>query len=416
MKMEEEKSSFASSSTDDDCVTYYDDDPDKHFDALKMNSSLLTNLLVSSSEPPFSVDKWIELGKHIGTNTHLKYLEIRMDGTDEDDLLRSSETSERFFAGLSSNRSLEKLILQDFIVGHTQLKILKPFFVYNDNLVDIFIDSAYDLPQEAASVMTDALRLRKKESPIKAVSISSCGVTDKSVPAITELAMVCPQLQILDLSFNQVKEGGCDAIAAYLQHPKCKLKKLDLQYNKISNAGIRIIAGSIQSNSRLKTLRVDGNETGGKETSVDVFANLLCDRSSINATCASNHTLQKVTGCDGFPSSKILERLLQVNQMENKIKSAREKIFMFHLEGEFDLAPFERMDLKVVVEVMGWLGKDCILRQRNMSAFYRLLRKFPRQCFGGYLEECELRTRKIEKLEQEVEDLKTSNKRLKCEE
>mmetsp|Transcript_32330 Transcript_32330/g.47817 ORF Transcript_32330/g.47817 Transcript_32330/m.47817 type:complete len:118 (+) Transcript_32330:90-443(+) len=106
MKMEEEKSSFASSSTDDDCVTYYDDDPDKHFDALKMNSSLLTRLAVSPQVVPFSMDRGIEFGKNVGRNTHLKYSAIYMllGYTDENDPVGSSETAERFCAGLSANR------------------------------------------------------------------------------------------------------------------------------------------------------------------------------------------------------------------------------------------------------------------------------------------------------------------------
>jgi len=443
---EEDESSLASLSTynlhfdvADGFICDYELNPEQYFDEIKIDSSSLTHLRVCpyTTETQFSSNMWMELGEHLRGNTHLKYLEIDLS---QGNLVRSFETEEKFCSSLSCNRSLEALFLDEFIVGRTQLEVLKPFFAYNDRLVDINISRAYDLPQEV-HIMTNALKLRKKESPIKALSISNCLVTDESFPAIIELAMACPQLQILNLSSNQIGIVGCNAIAAYLQTPRCKLKKLNISCNKVGDDGIRLIANSIQNNYILKNLYVEGNEkqTQDQEISLEPFVDVLCNRSSINATFDSNHTLQNLTEYCSFPSSKNLKMLLKANQINNKWKTAREKIFMAHFEGPFDLAPFGNMDVKILVEVIGWLGKDNILGQRNASAVYRLLQNFPHLC--GFpsrakmlrLQQAEeivsLKTRnqtleaekeemisRIEQLERETEDLKSPNKRSKCEE
>jgi len=70
--------------------------------------------------------------------------------------------------------------------------------------------------------MADALRLRKRESPIKSLTI----------PGVIESARAFPQLQILDLSGNRIGNEGCNAIVAYLQSERCKLKKSTLDITK----------------------------------------------------------------------------------------------------------------------------------------------------------------------------------------
>jgi len=141
---------------------------------------------------------------------------------------------------------------------------------------------------------------------------------------------------------------------------------------------MRVLANSIRSNRRLTQLLLDGNEEEGRITSLDPFVDILCNQSSINATFDSNHTLEALTYYSSCPEN--LAMLLKTNRNKSKWEVARLKILMTHFEGEFDLAPFGCMNLKVLAEVLGWLGKESEKREESLSAVYRLLKNFPHLC------------------------------------
>jgi hypothetical protein len=124
-------------------------------------------------------------------------------------------------------------------------------------------------------------------------STSSCGA-------------LLQRLTKMDMDCNDIGNGGggdgnkcgCDVIATALRDPSCALRVLRLCRNSIDESGIVRLAGSLTHNDILEELYLDDNPGSRSYGSIRAFSDLLCDRSTINSTYLSNHTL-RVLGLGG---------------------------------------------------------------------------------------------------------------------
>lgn len=104
-------------------------------------------------------------------------------------------------------------------------------------------------------------------------------------------------LRYLDIGYNhQVTTlGGLRTFAAILQNPSSSLKKIDLRQNFIDGDTLVSLANwLLMHNTKLTELLLDEHIGSITITGWDAVSNVLRDKSSIDSTFNSNHTLQCV--------------------------------------------------------------------------------------------------------------------------
>ena len=106
----------------------------------------------------------------------------------------------------------------------------------------------------------------------------------------------------------------------------------------------------------------------------EALSNVLCNKSSIDATYQSNHTLEKFTGSAGENIPFGTASLLNMNRNPNKFEVARQKIIESHfLTGRQDAQIFLDMDLNAMPIAIAWMCRDDI----GFLPLYEFLRKMP---------------------------------------
>jgi len=132
-----------------------------------------------------------------------------------------------------------------------------------------------------------------------------------------------------------------------------------------------------------------------KSAGIKALSRILCDRSSIDATFRSNHTLTRVylrvrseillEDFDGLPTlwrpttiqdhyPSHLTNMLQLNRNDNKFEVSRQKILRCHFD-DYDTQQFLDMDLdlEVLPHALAWCGGD----YRGPSLLYGLIKSQP---------------------------------------
>ena len=202
-------------------------------------------------------------------------------------------------------------------------------------------------------------------------------------------------LETLDLRSNNIGNAGCDALAALLADPNCNLSTLDLGRNAIDNEGATTIANSLANNNKLQQLYLHNNPTD--QTIEDIFSNILCNKTNINETYASNHTIQTIDL--GHRHGQQLESLLELNRDTNKNHVAITKILKYH--PNMDMGPFfewgmeeeGEQNLKALPYVVNWFERARVavadeeeeqynLGGRKLNATFQFVKSMP-LLFGG---------------------------------
>ena len=148
------------------------------------------------------------------------------------------------------------------------------------------------------------------------------------------------RFEALFLSWNTLSPSGPGVIAASLADPECRLGTLHLRGTNIGDEGAAILADSLRSNQRLSTIDLEGSNI--TEMGWKAFSSILCDAASINATHASNHTLQ-VIGYHRVPHD--IETLLELNSGEDESIVAAKKILQTHLHLDMEPLFGKKLDL-----------------------------------------------------------------------
>ena len=123
-------------------------------------------------------------------------------------------------------------------------------------------------------------------------------------------------------------------------------------------------ASSLVNNTKLKELILEGDDTPREEVTItnwDALSFVLCNKSSINETFNSNHTLETVSSEWNerhiLPSDLRVRALLQLNRDNIEAEASRRKIIDVHFSGDF-MQPFIVMELKALPHVIAWVARD----------------------------------------------------------
>ena len=308
------------------------------------------------------------LGAAIGNNTHLKTLDIALGGEDPLDIAND----EAFFDGLKRNSSINELLLDcdnHILVGGIEHKILKSYQKFNNNLIRLRINDAV-LDNGGDHFIAETLRWCRN---LKAINLGRTNITDEQLlPMVEAIKRGCnTSLEELHLFGNRIGNTGCHALATLLEDPNSNIQTLDLDENQISNEGATAIANSLVNNTKIQTLELQSNPFD--QSAIDIFCRVLCNKSSVNDTYSSNHTLEWLSLSDeqqGQDEDHLLS-LLILNREKNKSHVAIEKILKYHpnmdMEPLFEWDSDGEQSLKALPYVVGWFE-----RARNATGFYNI--------------------------------------------
>jgi hypothetical protein len=175
------------------------------------------------------------------------------------------------------------------------------------------------------------------------------------------------------------------AVAALIRNPNAMLQDLTFKSESYQDdfdmrLALREIAASLAGNAKLKGLTLKDDMKP-----MDEFDNLLCDCTSLENICNSNHTLNAIRApCDSHSDrtkecNHISDRTkdcLRFNKNQIKSEVIQNNIIQYYFIGEFELAPFASLPLSVLSEVMS-LGEEMSNQQ---TAIFELLRGIPDLC------------------------------------
>jgi hypothetical protein len=163
-------------------------------------------------------------------------------------------------------------------------------------------------------------------------------------------------------------------IASALEIPSCSLEELDFHYSddhsdiQQGDGMTQIFVDALQRNSTLKILRK--KNSGETVFKLVKFLNLLCNKSSIDATYNSNHSLQVLSQWHSSIMIPMeLYSLLHANRDTNKQAVAQKKIIANH---SFEHVNFVQSTLPLILSLVGNAGFE-----KGLSKVYGILRRVP---------------------------------------
>ena len=318
----------------------------------------------------------IILGTALAGNSTLRNLDLSCN------LSKKTAGWTAIFAQLQSAQSLETLDLsQNSRLRDSTANVLANSLVNGTHLKVLDLSQTPKLATEGWQSIYAAL-----QSPLcmlQRLNLRNCPFGNKEVKCLANSLSRNCALRHLDLSSNsRVTALGWGAFSAVLQSPNSALETVDLIGSKsINDYVVMCFAISLAHNSVLKELFLDRGVFSGLDIITtagwEALSNALCNKSSINATFNSNHTLQRLVGPDYsatidddsiplLPSD--LQALLQLNRGNIKAEAARRKILAVHF-GDFNIEPF--VELKVLPHAIAWMAKD----EYGMSLLYQFVRR-----------------------------------------
>ena len=171
---------------------------------------------------------------------------------------------------------------------------------------------------------------------------------------------------------ESISTAGWQTLSNCLRHPESRLEELSIggnfDYDIIADIG-----SCLHDNKSLKTLSVrEWDSTAITSRGWSILTNTLCDKSSIESTFDSNHTLANMPYRAAAPDD--LKSSLCLNELVNKSEVARQKILMHHFSGEDpNIEAFASMNMDILPRAMEWIGRNDL----GLSLMYQVARGMP---------------------------------------
>ena len=311
-----------------------------------------------------------EVGRDIGTNTHL--MTLKLDGRYHYDIAETRLKCQLLCEGVGENRSIETLSFSRFKEhGGEICQFFSTFMENNNNCRRIACHLCYFNREEIKSL---ASALTRRRVPLQELKLWCCGIDDDLVKLLMMAFMENPTMtpKVLNLGDNRnIGEIGCESIANLLKDPMCRVEDFSLCENTwTDNPSAILLANAFLNNKTLKKINLTGTEITA--TGFKALLESVCNLTTINSTYNSNHTLQviKHSVCDWLNETYKLDEILEEdldlkeyldwNMNENKKMVARKKVFMKHFIQNFSFTPFEEMKPELLVRVLVFMDRASV--------------------------------------------------------
>eukprot|EP00956_Cyclotella_meneghiniana_P034823 scaffold108453_cov38-Cyclotella_meneghiniana.AAC.4 len=328
-------------------------------------------------------DRWTRFCAAIGRSEALRILDLSVYISPDDNI--SSEVYrcvEAFYNGLTKNCSIEKLKLSTNVFsGDGNLPILDLNNAkFKDSLKEFEATASVPISNNESIIISSFLE------NTSLATFNLWGLySDES--AFRRIASACYTVNKLRLTCRS--DAQYASIASLLGNDRSVMEELQID-GIISKEQLSTIAAALVNNESLKKLKLhDEWNLRNSEGDFRPMTKTLCDASSIEGICASNHTLQEV-----FPlsMSPMVWDCLRLNKNANKDKVIRKKIARYYFAGDFDISPFAKMPVSLLPEVLSMIRSrrptayhpDSMIQSANsimiQSAIFRILKYIPDLC------------------------------------
>lgn len=239
--------------------------------------------------------------------------------------------------GIKDNRSIK--YLRFFLFPHDFTITFMNGFLTNNEIDWLMLEGEGSNDQ--------AIALANISLQVKRLHIN-CWKREDCYSAVGRLLVSCLRVQCLRMQCDLIH---LIYISTLLCIPQCQLQRLDFD--------------------------IFSDFTGYRLN--DNLFRALCNKSSINSICQSNHSLKCV---DTFSSlSPNVEKCLELNKRGVNF-AIHKKVFLFYFEGAFDITPFRDLPVSAMAKILSDIKnydkrRNVDTERRDLSAVYRLVRAFP---------------------------------------
>ena len=232
------------------------------------------------------------------------------------------------------------------------------------------------LCQENNAALADLLR--KPDNTLKCFTGNFCCGDLKSAVPLATVQKICfrnghadlgrnlistSNVKIVSLSLGEMSLNDLLPMVEFVAAPNCSLYELNTElrndrYNPVHRDQILSFAtsliDSLRRNNSLKKIDISSKEPLDSSAAAlirEMFLNLVNDKSSPDATCNSNHTLEKLHFGSILDKSVDIYVALHLNRNPDKGQVANEKILRNN--ASFDISNY---DIKMLPQLMTWMG------------------------------------------------------------
>jgi len=309
---------------------------------------------------------YTRLSKCIAKNTQLISLDIDLRGESALDI-----TSNEFYDNLEQNSTIHTLTLHCAfrnIIDSVGWRILN-VYKKKRNLAYLNIFGA-KLENGGDTFIAECLR---SCTHLEVVRLSLCCINNEQLLPIVEAIRDLTSLDRLDLSSNNIK--GEDVLKTLLEDPEFNIRIIKLDRNRITNDCAVRLANSLVNNTTLTCLNIEQTIQWTDSVArryplyLARYTELLCNKTSINSTYKSNHTLYflKLTSPPIRNINQLwqlpphMTYLLNLNKDKNKSRVAIKKILQYHPNIDMESLYAWDLDgewtLKSLPYVVSWFMK-----------------------------------------------------------
>eukprot|EP00956_Cyclotella_meneghiniana_P044740 scaffold333558_cov106-Cyclotella_meneghiniana.AAC.2 len=291
---------------------------------------------------------------------------------DEDDYIdhTSRRCIEEFYKEIEANSLIEKMVIDmELISNHGFLPTLNlDNAQFKESLMYLMIRSQSPVSTAQSLIISSLLENTSLENFV----MSTCKFDDES--AFRRIVQACLNVDSLEVKCNTTFQFA--AVAALLENAASILNELHLNGN-ITDQGLSLITAGLIGNTTLKKLSMDYRRGRG----IDSIEKLLCDSSTIESICNSNHILNTIYNtrlermCSRLPLQ--VSDCLELNKNTNKNAVIHKKIARYYFVGDFDVSPFITMPISLLLKVLVMIEGHALDRQ---VAIFKLLRVIPELC------------------------------------
>ena len=258
------------------------------------------------------------------------------------------------------------ICLRKALAMNTTLRNLSLFFGDDDTSLEVW--------QGITECLTNP------NAKLEELVLSSNDIADAEMISLGDALADNQTLKILDMAgfkSDSITSEGWQGLSNCLTNPKSALEEVYIRYCTIDEEGIESIIVALDGNTRLKELTItsDHDIDEDNRTWWYLLDTILCDKTSINRTFSSNHTLEDIEIASDHVDDLYPEHicaLLNANKNENKSEVARQKILQYHFSGEC-MFFITRMPMSVLVYAMEWMGRNNL----GYSLMYSVVRGVP---------------------------------------
>lgn len=321
-------------------------------------------------EPVLNPAKWRRYGQYVKTSA-IKRVNFKVEqeiDSDHEILPEAARCLEAFFMELKEHESIVYISFDMRIVTAIPQMDLRYFFLNSDSALEVRLSSRNPVSLAQSTHVSASF----KDVPLEKLQIGSMNFIRNG--SFEQILVAAKMVNHFVLKCSE--DYQFTALAEILQDPTTTMQELcisarehspDLDVDMAENK----ILTSLAQNSELKKLTVHG--IFGRDEAIDSFASLLCNTTSLQGICNSNHTLQtfSLPCCSVKIFFSYCPEYLEMNKNLDKRRAVQLKVMHCYSSKLVDASPLESVPLTVLPQVLS------IDAPNKHYALFNILRSLP---------------------------------------